>query len=91
MSEELLNFSQDEQKAFEDILNEMEAGPSNTGSSSIVPSLPCVCGPDIPAMREQLAMLVSLGKTKEAVGQQLSHEKVKRLSDKDIEKYIKRY
>ena len=48
-------------------------------------------GPDIPAFREQLAELVSTGKAKEAIGVQLSHEQVKHLSDKDVEKYIKRY
>ena len=48
-------------------------------------------GPDIPALREQLAVLVSTGKAKEAIGVQLTHEQVKRLSDKDVEKYTKRY
>ena len=36
-------------------------------------------------------MLVSTGKAKEAIGVQLTHEQVKRLSDKDVEKYTKRY
>ena len=36
-------------------------------------------------------MLVTTGKAKEAIGVQLSHEQVKRLSDKDVEKYAKRY
>ncbi|KAJ7390848.1 hypothetical protein OS493_022407 [Desmophyllum pertusum] len=31
------------------------------------------------------------GKAKEALGVQLTHEQVKRLSDKDVEKYTKRY
>ena len=48
-------------------------------------------GPDIPAMREQLAVLVSTGKAKEAIGVNLTHEDVKRLTDKDVEKYSKRY
>ena len=48
-------------------------------------------GPDIPALREQLAVLVSTGKAKEAIGVQSTHEQVKRLSDKDVEKYTKRY
>jgi len=34
---------------------------------------------------------VSTGKAKEAIGVQLTHEQVKRLSDKDVEKYIKCY
>ena len=48
-------------------------------------------GPDIPAFREQLAVLVSTGKAKEAIGVELTCEQVKRLSDKDVEKYYKRY
>ena len=48
-------------------------------------------GPDIPALREQLAVLVSTGKAKDAIGVQLTHEQVKRLRDKDVERYAKRY
>ena len=33
---------------------------------------------------------MSTGKSKEAIGVQLTHEQVKRLSDKDVEKYSKR-
>jgi len=36
-------------------------------------------------------MLVSTGKAKEAIGVQLIHEQVKRLSDKEVEKFTKRY
>ena len=35
-------------------------------------------------------ILVSTGKAKEAIGVQLTHEQVKRLSDKEVEKYNKR-
>ena len=45
---------------------------------------------DIPAKREKLAILVSTGKAKETIGVQLTNEQVKRLSDKDVEKYNKR-
>ena len=45
---------------------------------------------EIPAKREKLAILVSTGKDKEVIGVQLTHEQVKRLSDKDVEKYSKR-
>ena len=48
-------------------------------------------GPDIPALREQLAILVSTGKCKEAIGINLTHEQVRRLDDKDVMKYNKRY
>jgi len=46
---------------------------------------------NIPALREQLAILVSTGKCKEAIGANLSQEQVKRLDDKDVMKYQKRY
>ena len=48
-------------------------------------------GPDIPALREQLAILVSTGKCKEAIGVNLTHEQVRRLEDKDVIKHCKRY
>jgi len=71
--------SSDDVKQLEALL---EAEPS---------SGPAAPGPDIPALRERLAVLVSSGKAKEAIGVQLTHEQVKRLCDKDIEKYTKRY
>ena len=46
---------------------------------------------NIPAQREKLAVLVSTGKSKEAIGVQLTHDQVKRLSDKDVQKYSKRH
>ena len=46
---------------------------------------------DTPAEREKLAVLVSTGKCKEAIGVQLTHDQVKRLTEKDVEKYYKRY
>ena len=48
-------------------------------------------GPDIPALREQLAILVSTGKCKEAIGVNLTHEQVRRLEEKDVIKHYKRY
>ena len=48
-------------------------------------------GPDIPALRENLAILVSTGKCKEAIGVNLTHDQVKRLEDKDVMKHYKRY
>lgn len=67
------------------IMNLLEAEPGS------MPSEMQAAGPDIPALREQLARLVSTGKSKEAIGVQLTHEQVKRLTDKDVEKYFKRY
>ena len=74
-------------------LDLLEAEPSSGPAGSILPDLTSltVPEPDIPALREQLNVLVSTGKAKEAIGVQLTHEQVKRLSDKDVEKYIKRY
>ena len=48
-------------------------------------------GPDIPALREDLAILVSSGRCKESIGMSLTHKQVKRLDDKDVMKYGKRY
>ena len=47
-------------------------------------------GPDIPALREQLAILVSTRKCKEAIGVNLTHEQVRRLEDKDVIIHSKR-
>jgi len=46
---------------------------------------------NIPALCEELAVLVSTGRCKEAVGVSLSQEQVKRLDDKEVMKYYKRY
>ena len=63
---------------------EAEPTPDSLGLASLAP------GNDIPAKREKLAVLVSTGKAKEAVGVQLTHDQVKGLSDKEVEKYHKR-
>jgi len=44
-----------------------------------------------PDLTFRLFVLVSTGKAKETIRVQLTHEQVKRLSDKDVEKYTKRY
>lgn len=67
----------------------LEAIPdSTTPPSGYIATLP---SDDTPAHHEQLAVLVSTGKLKEAIGVQLTHDQVKRLTGKDIEKYNKRY
>ena len=78
-----------EDAALADVMNllQTEPEPSSGPAGGIVPT----AGPDIPALREQLAVLVSTGKAKEAIGVQLTHEQVKRLSDKEVEKFTKRY
>ena len=78
------------EQEFADVINLLEAEPSSSpADSSLVPQL--LSGPNIPALREQLAVLVSTGKSKEAIGVQLTHEHLKRLTDKEVEKYYKRY
>ena len=82
------------EQEFAEVINLLEAEPSSSpAGSSIVPDLTSltVPGPNIPALREQLAVLVSTGKSKEAIGLQLTHEQLKRLTDKEVEKYYKRY
>jgi len=46
---------------------------------------------NIPALREELAVLVSTGRCKEAIGVRLSQEQVKQLDEKEVIKYHKRY
>ena len=65
-----------------EVVNLLEAEPAA--------ALPAT-GPDIPALREQLAILVSTGKCKEAIGVNLTHEQVRRLEDKDVMRHCKRY
>ena len=72
-----------EENVMEEVMNLLEAEP--TSSPAAVP------GPDIPAHREQLAILVSTGKCKEAIGVNLTHDQVKRLDDKDVIRHYKRY
>ena len=81
--------TQDEQAAaLNEVMQLLEATPDTAAPTGIANlGLPAN---DIPAKREKLAILVSTGKSKEAIGVQLTHEQVKRLSDKDVEKYNKR-
>ena len=65
-----------------EVMNLLEAEPAA--------ALPAA-GPDMPALREQLAILVTTGKCKEAIGANLTHEQVRRLEDKDVMRHYKRY
>ena len=75
----------DEEKVMAEVMNLLEAEPA---PAALPPALPSI---DIPALREQLAILVSTGKCKEAIGVKLTHEEVRRLEDKDVIRYSKRY
>ena len=54
-------------------------------------STPTINDDDVKAKREELAILACLGSTKEYLGVQMALGDVHRLSDKDVEKYYKRY
>ena len=71
--------------ALTEVMALLETEPANTAAA-----LP-MAGPDIPALREQLAILVCTGKCKEAIGVSFSQDQVKRLDDKEVLKYHKRY
>ena len=58
-----------------EVMNLLEAEPAAAFPAA---------GPDIPDLREQLAILVSTSKCKEAIGVNLTHEQVRRLEDKDV-------
>ena len=75
----------DEEKVMAEVMNLLEAEPA---PAALPPALPSI---DIPALREQLAILVSTGKCKEAIGVALTHEQVRRLDDKDVMRHYKRY
>ena len=75
----------DEEKVMAEVVNLLEAEPAPADLPAALPAI------DIPTLREDLAILVSTGKCKEAIGVALSHEQVKRLEEKDVMKYRKRY
>ena len=77
----------EEEAAMNEVMQMLEAQPLETTSSAT--ALPF--DNQIPTQREKLAVLVSTGKSKEAIGVQLTHDQVKRLSDKDVQKHSKRY
>ena len=72
-----------EENVLAEVMNMLETEPTNLPAAAP--------GPDIPALRENLAILVSSGRCKAAIGTNLTHEQVRRLEDKDVMKYSKRY
>ena len=79
------NYTMDEEKVMAEVMNLLEAEPT---PAALPPALPAA---DIPALREDLAILVSTGKCKEAIGVNLTHEQVKRLDEKEVIRHTKRY
>ena len=82
-----------EEAALNEVMQMLEAQPveSTSSQTSANPLVSVTNGNNIPAQREKLAILVSTGKSKEAISVQLTHDQVKRLSDKDVQKFSKRY
>ena len=74
-----------EENVMAEVMSLLEAEPAPAALSAALPAI------EIPALREQLAILVSTGKCKEAIGVNLTHEQVRRLEDKDVMKHYKRY
>ena len=72
--------------AIDEVMNMLEVAPSSADPPSTI-----ALSTDIPTHCEQLAVLVSIGKSNKAIGTQLTHNQVKCLTDKDDEKYYKRY
>ena len=75
----------DEEKVMAEVMNLLEAEPAPSALPAALPAT------NIPDLREQLAILVSTGKCKEAIGVNLTQEQVRRLEYKDVMKYCKRY
>ena len=75
-----------EQEALNEVMQMLEATPDISKPSDFPVLLPAN---NVPEQREKLAVLVSTGKSKEALRAQLSHEQLKRLSDKEVEKIYK--
>ena len=76
------NMGEENDAVMAEVMNLLEAEPA-----AALPAAMPAAGPGIPALREQLAILVSTGKCKEAIGVNLTHEQVRRLEDKDVMKH----
>ena len=75
----------EEENVMAEVMNLLEAEPAPAALPAALPAT------NIPELREQLAILVSTGKCKEAIGVNLTHEQVRRLDEKDVMKHYKRY
>ena len=71
--------------AMAEVMKLLESEPAPAALPAALPAT------NIPELREQLAILVSSGKCKEAIGVNLTHEEVRRLDEKDVMKHYKRY
>ena len=66
----------EEEKALAEVMSLLEVEPAPAALPAALPAA------NIPDLREQLAILVSTGKCKEAIGVSLTHEQVRRLDEK---------
>lgn len=73
--------------ALNELMKLLRTTPDNSKPTDFPVLLPAY---NFPEEREKLVGLVSTGKFKETLGTQVTHETVKRHSDKDVEKYFKR-
>ena len=87
----MAHMTPEEEAALNEAMQLLEAKPVESTTSSPNALVSVTNDDDIPAQRERLAVLVSTGRSKKAIGVQLTHDQVKRLSDKDVQKYCKRY
>ena len=78
-----------EDQALNEVMELLEATPDTTPPTGLASIVPVVS--NIPEQWEKLAILVSTGKSKEAIGLKLTHDQVKRLSDKEVGKLYQRY
>ena len=74
-----------EEIAMAEVMKLLEAEPTPAALPAALPAA------NISELREQLAILVSTGKCKEAIGVNLTHEQVRQLDEKDVMKHYKRY
>ena len=89
----MAHMTPEEEAALTEAMYLLEAQPveSTTSQTAANPLVSVTNDDNIPAQREKLAVLILTGRSTEAIGVQLTHDQVKRLSDKDVQKYSKRY
>ena len=82
----------DEQAALKEVMQMLETTPDSPApSAEPIPFLNDSASNDTSNQREKLAVLMSTGKSKEAIGVQLTHKQIKRLTDKEVAKFYKRH
>ena len=75
-----------DQEALNEVMQMLKTTPDSSKPSDFPVLFPAN---NVPEQRQKLSVLVSTGKSKEALRVQLSHEQLKRLLDKEVEKIYK--